>query len=144
AGTIEFVTSDILRACPISRRVDPLHSGTRATRQVLGEAVRDAFERISDQVQTDGVGEHFVVRLAGMKVPHTADLPTVSKDLRTMGRARNVIAEGSSKEVPSVEIGAAVIGFEVLGIIQNGSAVLADLVESVRPGVSELRSKSVP
>ena len=117
ARTVELVATDILRACSVRGGVDPLDSGARATRQILGEAMRDALEGIADQVQSDCIGEHLIVRLTGVEVPQTADLPAVSKDLRTMRRAWHVIGEGGRDQVTSVKIGAAVVGFEIRGIV---------------------------
>src|SRR6266478_3639772 len=83
-----------------------------------------------------------------MEVHHTADLPAVDKPVGPATRGppgfRHVIREIRRKEVPSIEIAIAVIQLGVEGVIHDCCAVLADLVQGMRPGVGKLRTQAVP
>src|SRR5262249_22225284 len=61
-----------------------------------------------------------------------------------MRRAGNVIVEACGEQVAGIEIAATVILLNVVGVICNCCAVLADLIQSVRPSVAQLRSQAVP
>ena len=79
-----------------------------------------------------------------MEIQQTGDLPTMSQDARTVRRTRYLVAKTRSEQVPGVEVTVAVVGLKVVGVIGNGSTVLADLVQGMRPGVARLRSQAMP
>src|SRR5579859_1393360 len=94
----------------------------------------DACKRIAHQAQA---GKHLIVRLPGMPVHQTGHVPIMGKEPGTERRARNVIDKSYSEQVPRVVVSVAVIALDVMGIVGKHSAVLAYLIEGVRPGVAE-------
>src|SRR5260370_25057168 len=46
--------------------------------------------------------------------------------------------------MPRVIVTVTIIQLYVVGVISNDGAILADLIQSMRPGVAELRAQSVP
>src|SRR5262249_43904340 len=100
------------------------------------ELVVDSRERIADQIKSQA---GYVRRLPGVEVHQGTHLPSVSQQLGTVGTAGNLIGQTGSKEVPGVVIAVAVVELDVVGVIRDHSAVFADFIQSVRPGITELR-----
>ena len=79
-----------------------------------------------------------------MPVHHTADLPVVKDALcearRSPRRLGHIIRATDGEKVSSVEITVSIIRLKVESIVQNLTAVLADFIERMRPGVSKLRA----
>src|SRR2546421_579841 len=60
------------------------------------------------------------------------------------GRFRHVIHETCREEMPSVEVAAAVVQLQICRVIQDGGTILADLIQSMGPGIAERRAQSMP
>src|SRR5215469_8222452 len=76
-----------------------------------------------------------------MPVHQTGQLPALGEEFGTTRIGWNGVGDIRSKEVPRVVITVAVIPLTVEGIIGNSSAVFADLIQRVRPGVPERGSQ---
>ena len=77
-----------------------------------------------------------------MPIHYAADLPVVKDALcQARGSPRrlgNIIRTTDSEKVSCVEITVSIVRLKVKSIVQYLTAVLADFIKSVRPGVSEL------
>ena len=141
----KFVSREVCRAwagCR-QRRVrirEAERSGVPPLRAKAGvEFVTDTGIGVTDQRQSR---ECLVGRLSAVPVHYRADLPVVERALGPArggpGRLGHIIGTTDGEKVSSVEITVSVIRLKVESIIQNLTAVLADFIKSVRPGVSEL------
>ena len=77
-----------------------------------------------------------------MPVHYRADLPVVERALRPArggpGRLGHIIGTTDGEKVSSVEITVSIIGLKVESIVQNLTAVLADFIQRMCPGVGKL------
>ena len=89
-----------------------------------------------------GGGGH-VEGLAGVKRQEAAELPTAKQRLQ-LGSVRQVIIEQRSEVVARVEVAISVVPLNVKAILRNSAAIGGHVIESMRPGVGELRSEAVP
>src|SRR5579859_3284664 len=83
-----------------------------------------------------------------MPVHDAADLPTVEYAAGPAGSSPrgfgDVISQTNGEQVSCVEVAVAIVEQAIVGVRQDRSAVLADFIQGVRPGISELRGKSAP
>src|SRR5437016_624896 len=107
--------------------------------------MRHTAERIPDQVQTR---KRFVERLARVKVHDATHLPVVENAPGPAGigpsRPGNIVVQTDGEEMACIEVAVSVIRTLIKSIIQYGGTVLADLIQSMRPGVRELRAQAAP
>ena len=77
-----------------------------------------------------------------MPIHYATDLPIVERALGPArggpGRLGHIIGTTDGEKVSSVEITVSITRLKVERIVQYLTAVLADFIQSVRPGVSEL------
>src|SRR5215813_665846 len=79
-----------------------------------------------------------------MPVHQTGYFPALRQELRSARRCGNGVVDVRCKQMTRVVVAVAIIEFDVLGIIGDHGTVFADLIQSVRPGVSECRSQPAP
>ena len=77
-----------------------------------------------------------------MEVHDAADMPVVPDALGPAGVCPfcvgNVVGQADREEATSVKIAIPIAQPAIVGVVQNDGAILAALVQSVRPGVGNL------
>src|ERR1700730_8802175 len=111
--------------------------------------MRNACERIAHQVQprplcSRWVGPREVKWLPPVEINHAANLPVVGKQFRTPRTAWHVIGNEGGKVISCVEVTVPVFLFQVGAEQRYRTSVLSHVIESMRPGVDELRGEAAP
>src|SRR5260370_4749966 len=111
--------------------------------------MRNASERVAHHVQarplgSGWVGPRGVKWLPAVQINHAAHLPVVSEQFRPPRTAWHVIGNEGRKVVSCVEVAVPVFLFQVGADQRYLTSVLRHVIQSMRPGVDELRGEPVP